>query len=97
MAEEQVPNGQPAEQPVAQAPQDISSKTIVVLVLLALVVSFIGAWVNIQQAMYIGDIPEGKSTANVASAQVAFELNPPPEPKVTAATGKVTLGISEAP
>lgn len=76
----------------AQPAQDISSKTILLLVILTLAVSFIGAWVNINSAM-TATAPE--MTAAPSSAEVNFFIQKPQPPLQQQTTGMVALEITQ--
>ena len=74
-----------------QAPaEDISPKTILVLVVLTLVVSFIGAWVNLQSAM---EAPTPPVQQEASTAEVNFYIIGKEPPRTQAATGLVAFEI----
>lgn len=74
-------SGQPAE-------QDLSSRVVLVLVVLALAVSFIGAWASISYVMSVSSPPQ---PAPAADAQVSFTIEPPATDN---AVGKVAFEIT---
>lgn len=84
-----------AQQPQAPGPaqEDISPKTILVLVVLTLLVSFIGAWVNINAAM---EAPAPTSVEPAQqSAKVSFSIMDRPPAKTAQATGLVAFELTE--
>ncbi|HIH24801.1 TPA: hypothetical protein HA251_07250 [Candidatus Woesearchaeota archaeon] len=84
------------EEQSTQQTGDISSRTILVLVVLVVVFSFIGAWVNINQAL---SSPPPRAVDDVSSrqgtAEVGFVIQGPPKSVDSTNTGMVALGIRE--
>ncbi len=70
--------------------QDISGRTLFVLVILVLVVSFIGAWVSISQVAFVS-APTSDEGAGRAGAEARIEIVSPPQP--TSATGMAVVNI----
>ena len=90
------------QQPTTQEPatpqeQDLSSRTILILVVLVVVVSFIGAWVNINQAMTTVSTNKVITRNAPSSAQVAFVIQDKPVSQKDVTTGMVTLTIEKKP
>jgi hypothetical protein len=80
-------------QALGPVPEDISPKTILVLVVLTLFVSFIGAWVNINAAM---NAPAQTSIESAQqTAQVSFSIIGQEPGKTTQATGLVAFELTE--
>lgn len=79
------------QQPSAQPQEDLSSKTILLLVILTLAVSFIGAWVNINTAM-TASAPQ--DTPQAGSAEVSFYIEPPTT-RVADSAGMVSLTLEQ--
>jgi hypothetical protein len=79
---------------MAQHDDDISTKTLGVLVVLVLAVSFIGAWVSITQLAVYSSTGEVRNEDS-ATAKVSFEIVEPPEPST--ATGEVLFEIQSPP
>lgn len=77
-------------QPVPQQ-NDISSKTILVLVVIVVVFSFIGAWVNINNALSAP--PQSSIRPGSSTAQVGFVIQEPQKPVPSSNLGKVAFGI----
>ncbi|MBR9701071.1 hypothetical protein GOV11_04355 [Candidatus Woesearchaeota archaeon] len=73
-------------------PEDISPKTLFVLVVLVLVVSFIGAWVSISQVAAPGQLPLTSDDSGDNSAYVGFSIKGPVYDS-DGASGKVVLNI----
>jgi len=75
---------------------DISSRTLFVLVILVLVVSFIGAWVSMTQ---VGQLSApAKESHSSDGAQVAFAISNGPEPDTNSqpvSTGQVAFAIAK--
>lgn len=84
------------DQQPEQQTGDISSRTILVLVVLVVVFSFIGAWVNINQALSspppraVDDV-----STNQGTAEVGFVIQGPPKTAESTNAGMVALGIRE--
>ena len=76
---------------MAEEQQDISSRTLFVLVVLVLVVSFIGAWVSMTQ---VGGLTyQGAATdPGTDTAHVAFTIEESPDHEISA-TGEVAFAI----
>src|SRR5690349_17600565 len=88
---------QTPNEPVAQAPEqnDLSGKTILMLVVLTLIISFIGAWASISQVMSFAQ-PHAAAPQPVSgpgSAQVNFVIEGPPQPQTSTGTGMVAFEI----
>lgn len=79
------------EQPAQPQENDISSRTLTVLVVLTLAVSFIGAWASMSQVMLLSGSPVQPST----TAQVSFVIEEPPQPSADNAAGKVAFEIMQ--
>ena len=73
-------------------PEDLSSRTVLMLVALTLVVSFISAWVSISTADSIGVLAPAETGVAQAPSQARVSLEVT-EPHRALATGKVTLEI----
>ncbi len=73
---------------------DLSSRTILALVILTIAVSFVGAFFTLSQAM----APDASPAAapHATTAQVGFVIEPPARTTGTS-TGMVTLGIERPP
>ena len=56
---------------------DLSSRTVTTLVILTLVISFLGAWMNVNQASAIA-ASEGGQGESSSTAEVAFTIERPP-------------------
>jgi hypothetical protein len=88
-----------APTPTAQTPaparpaEEISSRTVLMLVVLTLVVSFLGAFVSLTQLSHLSAAPTSQQSAG-SQGQVEFMIAPPAPPMADTATGKVTLEIS---
>lgn len=72
---------------------DLSGKTVLSLVVLTLVVSFIGAWASISQVM-TASLPAGVSEPPSSQGKVSFSIKAPPETSYDATTGMVAFGIT---
>ena len=81
------------QQPAQPAQEDISNKTILLLVILTLAVSFIGAWVNINSAM-TATAPEA-AAAPSSNAEVNFFIQKPQPPMQEQATAMVSLELTQ--
>jgi len=78
--------------PAAEQPADLSARTVTTLVILTLVVAFLGAWMNVQQAMTI-QAPAPDAGSGTSSAEVSFRIEPPKAPATDASTGFVAFEI----
>ena len=81
--------------------EDLSKKTIVVLVILTVIISVLGTFVVVSEVNAL-KVPSGAMTkapavskpSNIGVSQVSINIAPPPSPPVTdKATGEVTLTI----
>jgi hypothetical protein len=90
---------QPATGPLPSAPQadtaDLSAKTVTTLVLVTLIVSFLGAWMNVHQASTFaaenGATAEAADSSGSTTAQVNFRIT---GPERVSATGLVAFNIA---
>ena len=67
-------------------PADLSSRTVTMLVVLTLVISFLGAWMNLHQASLLGASVADDGVAS-SNAQVSFTIDPPEHKTSTAVVG----------
>jgi hypothetical protein len=81
--------------PVAAPKEDLSSKTVFVLAILVVVVSLIGAWINIHAATSIGSTTPTTVHGETSSAQVGFAIESPKQPLTQSTTGHVVLDIEK--
>ena len=72
-----------------QASADLSSRTVTMLVILTLVISFLGAWMNLHQASLLGASVAADDGVASSSAQVSFTIDPPEHESATANVGFV--------
>jgi hypothetical protein len=77
------------DQPSA-VPEDVSPKTILVLVILTLAISFIGAWVNINSAVQTAE----PSHTAAPQGEVSFYIVGKEPAHTDKATGLVSLEIT---
>ncbi|MDD9952895.1 MAG: hypothetical protein OXR66_01000 [Candidatus Woesearchaeota archaeon] len=77
--------------------KDISSKTILVLVVLTLTVSFISAWVSFSTTLTSPPTQESVYAPSSSQGKVHFVINDPSraEPRIDGATGKVAFTIEK--
>lgn len=99
----QAPDTMPAMGPETPLPSsspessDLSNKTILALVVLTLVVSFIGAWASISQVMLLG-LSEGSDSsvqAPSSEGKVGFSIERPPAPMTESASGLVAFSLTD--
>jgi len=82
-----------ASTPAPQAGQDVSQRTIVVLVILTLAVTFIGAWAGISATTNLPQPAQAHANqAAPAHAEVSFTVKKP-EVKRDTAAGMATFEI----
>ncbi|HIH31117.1 TPA: hypothetical protein HA235_00255 [Candidatus Woesearchaeota archaeon] len=74
---------------VPEQKSDLSSTTLVILVLLTLTISIIGTWSVLNEMSNIKVSPPPKAS----SAQVSLQVNPPAEPKIVPVTGNIALNV----
>lgn len=94
------PSATPSEQVLSSSESsDLSNKTILALVVLTLVVSFIGAWASISQVMQLGASDGAGSFAQAPSSEgrVGFSIERPPEPLTESASGMVAFSLTDGP
>ena len=82
--------------PQAQPPADMSSRTVTMLVVLTLIISFLGAWMNLHQASLLGASPPDDGAAS-SSARVSFTIDPPEADSSSAIVGFVIAPPSNGP
>ena len=77
--------------PVPQASQsaDLSSRTVTMLVVLTLIISFLGAWMNLHQASLLGADRPVDDGVDSSSARVSFRIEPPKQDSSSAMVGFV--------
>jgi hypothetical protein len=95
MADIQAPEAPPTIQPIATAPQsqDVSRKTIVVLLILVTILSTVGTFAVLNELWNAK--PVETPVQKTQSAHVQFTILKPQEPATTAVTGRVTLTIRD--
>jgi len=95
MSPDAVVGGSPV--PQASQPADLSSRTVTMLVVLTLIISFLGAWMNLHQASLLGaDRPVDDGVA-ASSARVSFTIDPPEQDSSSAIVGFVIAPPANGP
>jgi hypothetical protein len=79
--------------PVAK--EDLSSRTVLILAVLVVVVSLIGAFINVRSAFSTTPMPEQHIQGANGVASVGFTVQGPKPPLVDKASGKVVLEITK--
>ncbi len=72
---------------------DVSKKTLLVLVILTIVISLLGTWTVINEANQAGARTQQSESTSTTTGKVSISIERPPQPVST--TGKVILEIKK--